>query len=154
LVRKPALKTLLALTTFISYGFDNLFIVNSQFSPKEIWEKANEIGTLGDFVTTGKNPWATIGAYCYTDIQRAGDNVAFSIHTCGVTSGPGKHIVHSATYPAVPMHQTVQVGKPVCRIFTGYDSECHLFLGHHLRFIRPFSDLVYKMTCIKFDCFP
>lgn len=43
-------------------------------SPKEIWEKAHELGTMGDFVTTGQTPWKTIGAYCYTDIQRLGDD--------------------------------------------------------------------------------
>lgn len=43
-------------------------------SPKEIWEKAQELGTIGDFVTSGKTPWASIGAYCYTDILRAGDH--------------------------------------------------------------------------------
>jgi len=48
--------------------------VGTPLSPKEIWEKANDLKIIGDFVTTGKIPWATIGAYCYTDIQRAGDN--------------------------------------------------------------------------------
>ncbi len=49
--------------------------VGTPLSPKEIWEKANEIGTLGDYVTNGKTPWATIAALLsYTDIQRAGDN--------------------------------------------------------------------------------
>lgn len=43
-------------------------------SPKEIWEKAHELGTMGDFVTTGQTPWATIGAYCYTNIQRLGND--------------------------------------------------------------------------------
>jgi len=52
--------------TLVKYG--------APLSPKEIWDKANELGTLGDFVTTGKTPWATIGAYCYTDINRGGDN--------------------------------------------------------------------------------
>ncbi len=35
--------------------------------------KAKELGTLGDYETTGKTPWATIAAYCYTDINRGGD---------------------------------------------------------------------------------
>lgn len=43
-------------------------------SAKEIWDKAKELGTIGDYVTTGKTPWATIAAYCYTDINRGGDN--------------------------------------------------------------------------------
>lgn len=37
-------------------------------------EKANELGTIGDFTTTGKTPWATIAAYCYTAINSSGDN--------------------------------------------------------------------------------
>lgn len=43
-------------------------------SAKEIWDKANELGTIGDFTTTGKTPWATIGAYCYTDINNNAEN--------------------------------------------------------------------------------
>jgi len=48
--------------------------VGTPLSPKEIWEKANEIGTIKDFVSNGKTPWATIGAYCYWDINTNGDN--------------------------------------------------------------------------------
>ncbi|MBI3134095.1 MAG: HrgA protein [Bacteroidetes bacterium] len=47
--------------------------VGTPLSAKEIWDKANEVGTLGDFRTTGKTPWASIAAYCYTDINRGGD---------------------------------------------------------------------------------
>ena len=43
--------------------------VGTPLSAKEIWEKGNELGTIGDFSTTGKTPWATIAAYCYTDIS-------------------------------------------------------------------------------------
>ncbi|MCX7768371.1 MAG: HTH domain-containing protein [Flavobacteriales bacterium] len=46
-------------------------------TPKEIWEEANELGTIGDFTTTGKTPWNTIAALCYTDIKRNGENSAF-----------------------------------------------------------------------------
>lgn len=42
-------------------------------SAKEIWEKANELGTIGEYTTEGKTPWATIAAYCYTDINRGGE---------------------------------------------------------------------------------
>lgn len=42
-------------------------------SAKEIWEKANELDTMGDFITTGKTPWATIAAYCYTAIKGSGE---------------------------------------------------------------------------------
>jgi uncharacterized protein len=64
----------MAKTTFWDIIEQTIETVGTPLSPKEIWEKANEIGTIGDFITNGKTPWATIGAYCYTDIQRAGDN--------------------------------------------------------------------------------
>lgn len=64
----------MARTTFWDIIEQTIEKVGIPLSPKEIWEKANEIGTVGDFTTSGKTPWATIGAYCYTDIQRAGDN--------------------------------------------------------------------------------
>jgi hypothetical protein len=64
----------MARTTFWDIIEQTIEKVGTPLSPKEIWEKANEIGTLGDFTSSGKTPWATIGAYCYTDIQRAGDN--------------------------------------------------------------------------------
>ncbi|MCD4695726.1 MAG: hypothetical protein K8S16_05735 [Bacteroidales bacterium] len=48
--------------------------VGTPLSAKEIWEKANELGTIGDFTTTGKTPWATIAAYCYTTINSSGEH--------------------------------------------------------------------------------
>ena len=48
--------------------------VGTPLSPKEIWDKAKELNIIEDFISTGKTPWATIGAYCYTDITRGGDN--------------------------------------------------------------------------------
>ncbi len=48
--------------------------VGTPLTPKEIWERANELGTVGSFKTTGKTPWATIGAYCYTDIINKGNH--------------------------------------------------------------------------------
>jgi len=64
----------MAKTTFWDIIEQTIEKVGTPLSPKELWEKANELGTIGDFATSGKTPWATIGAYCYTDIQRAGDN--------------------------------------------------------------------------------
>ncbi len=43
-------------------------------STMEIWENAHKWKTIGDFKTPGKTPWATIGAYCYTDINENGEN--------------------------------------------------------------------------------
>ena len=42
-------------------------------SAKEIWDKASELGTMGDFKSTGKTPWDTIAGFCYTDIKKNGD---------------------------------------------------------------------------------
>lgn len=61
-------------TTFWDIIEKTIEKVGTPLSAKEIWEKANEIGILGDFSTTGKTPWATIGAYCYTDINNNGES--------------------------------------------------------------------------------
>jgi hypothetical protein len=60
-------------TTFWDIIERTLEKVGTPLSAKEIWEKANELGTIGDFTTTGKTPWATIAAYCYTAINSSGD---------------------------------------------------------------------------------
>jgi hypothetical protein len=64
----------MAKTTFWDIIEKTIEKVGTPLSSKEIWDKANETGTIGDYVTTGKTPWATIAAYCYTDIVRGGDN--------------------------------------------------------------------------------
>lgn len=48
--------------------------VKQPLSSKEIWTKAEELGIANDFETTGKTPWATIGAYLYTEINNNGDD--------------------------------------------------------------------------------
>lgn len=64
----------MARTTFWDIIEQTIKKVGTPLTPKEIWDKAKEIGTVGDFITSGKTPWATIGAYCYTDINRGGEN--------------------------------------------------------------------------------
>jgi hypothetical protein len=64
----------MAKTTFWDVIEKTIEKVGTPLSAKEIWEKANELGILGDFSTTGKTPWATIAAYCYTDINNNADN--------------------------------------------------------------------------------
>jgi len=44
--------------------------VGRPLSTTEIWEEANRLGTVKDFVSKGKTPWATIGAYLYWSINR------------------------------------------------------------------------------------
>src|SRR6185295_18396094 len=46
--------------------------VGTPLSAKEIWDKANELKITDQFKTSGNTPWATIGAYCYTDINNNG----------------------------------------------------------------------------------
>ena len=64
----------MAKTTFWDIIEKTLEQVGTPLSAKEIWEKANELGTNGDFKTTGLTPWATIAANCYIDINTNGDN--------------------------------------------------------------------------------
>lgn len=64
----------MAKTTFWDVIERTIERVGTPLSAKEIWEKANEIGTIGDFATTGKTPWATIAAYCYVAINSGGEN--------------------------------------------------------------------------------
>ena len=70
----------MAKTTFWDIIERTIDKVGTPLSAKEIWEKANEIGTIGDYVTSGKTPWATIAAYCYTDINNNGED-SFIIQT-------------------------------------------------------------------------
>lgn len=63
----------MAKTTFWDIIERTIEKVGTPLSSREIWDKANELGTIGDFTTTGKTPWATIAAYCYTAINSSGD---------------------------------------------------------------------------------
>lgn len=64
----------MAKTTFWDVIEKTIEKIGTPLSAKEIWDKANELGILGDFSTTGKTPWATIAAYCYTDINNNAEN--------------------------------------------------------------------------------
>lgn len=63
----------MAKTTFWDVIIRTFEKVGTPLSAKEVWEKANQLGTIGDFTTEGKTPWATIAAYFYTDINSNGD---------------------------------------------------------------------------------
>ncbi len=63
----------MAKTTFWDIIERTIEKVATPLSAKEIWDKAKELGTIGDYTTTGITPWATIAAYCYTDINNNGD---------------------------------------------------------------------------------
>lgn len=60
-------------TTFWDVIENTLVAAGSPLSAEEIWQKATDLGTIGDFVTTGKTPPATIAAYCYTNINNKGN---------------------------------------------------------------------------------
>jgi hypothetical protein len=64
----------MAKTTFWDIIERTIEKVGTPLSAQEIWDKANLLGTIGDYKTTGKTPWATIAAYCYTDINNNGDD--------------------------------------------------------------------------------
>jgi len=64
----------MAKTTFWDVIEKTIEKVGTPLSAKEIWDNANEIGTIGDFTTNGKTPWATIAAYCYVDINNNGED--------------------------------------------------------------------------------
>ncbi|MFZ4411990.1 MAG: winged helix-turn-helix domain-containing protein [Bacteroidales bacterium] len=64
----------MAKTTFWDVIEKTIEKTGTPLSAKEIWEKANEIGTIGDFSTNGKTPWGTISAYCYVDINNNGED--------------------------------------------------------------------------------
>lgn len=64
----------MAKTTFWDVIEKTIEKVGTPLSAKEVWDKAIELGMLGDFSTTGKTPWATIAAYCYTDINNNAEN--------------------------------------------------------------------------------
>lgn len=64
----------MAKTTFWDIIEKTIEEVGTPLSSKEIWDKANELGTLDDFTTTGKTPWDSISSNCYTDINKNGDN--------------------------------------------------------------------------------
>ena len=61
-------------TTFWDVIEKTIEKAGTPLSAKEIWDKAIELKTLGDFTTSGKTPWATIAAYCYTDINNNAEN--------------------------------------------------------------------------------
>ncbi|MBK8855703.1 MAG: HrgA protein [Saprospiraceae bacterium] len=64
----------MAKTTFWDIIERTIEKVATPLSAKEIWDNANDLGTIGDYTTTGKTPWATIAAYCYTDINKNGES--------------------------------------------------------------------------------
>ena len=55
--------------TFIDLSVEILSQYNVPMSPDEIWQKAVEKGLDKKIGTTGKTPFATIGARLYTDIK-------------------------------------------------------------------------------------
>ncbi len=55
--------------TFIDLIIETLKLVKEPLSAKEIWEHAVENNISDKLISTGKTPWATVGAKIYTDIK-------------------------------------------------------------------------------------
>ena len=63
--------------TFFKIAEKTLETVEKPLSPRQIWEKANELGLTEGFRTTSKTPINSIGAYIYTDIKNNRDESTF-----------------------------------------------------------------------------
>jgi len=55
--------------TFQDLAFDVLKQVDKPLIYQDIWEKAKELGLASKIKTTGKTPWATLGAILYVDVR-------------------------------------------------------------------------------------
>ena len=55
--------------SFIDLAKETFKLVKEPLTQKEIWEKANELNIANKVGSSGKTPWATIGARIYTDIR-------------------------------------------------------------------------------------
>lgn len=55
--------------SFIDLAKETLELVREPLTQKEIWEKAIELNISEKVGSSGKTPWATIGARIYTDIR-------------------------------------------------------------------------------------
>ena len=64
-------------TTFQEIAIKTLETVGCPLTPEEIWEKASELKLLGDFEVTGKTSKRSIGAHCYRDTAKNGDDSIF-----------------------------------------------------------------------------
>lgn len=80
----------------IQYTFIDLinYVFNSTktpMSPEEIWEKAVELSLDKKLGSTGKTPWATIGARLYTNIKEQQDDSVY----IQVSKRPSKFILRT-----------------------------------------------------------
>jgi hypothetical protein len=63
--------------TFIDLIKDVFEEVKAPLTPEEVWEKAQELSLDKKLGSTGKTPWATLGARLYVDIKENGDASTF-----------------------------------------------------------------------------
>lgn len=66
--------------------------ITGELSAKEIWKKAHELGTIGDFITRGKTPVNTISAHCYLDVKNRNGNSRFKLSGHPIKIGLNKNI--------------------------------------------------------------
>jgi len=85
--------------------------VREPLSAKEIWVKANELNITEGFETTGKTPWATIGAYLYTSINSSAENSKY----VQISERPAKFILreleHKIDFKKVEKKQEIEEKK-------------------------------------------
>lgn len=75
--------------TFIDLINDVFNSTKTPMSPEEIWEKAVELSLDKKLGSTGKTPWATIGARLYTNIKEQQDDSVY----IQVSKRPSKFIL-------------------------------------------------------------
>jgi hypothetical protein len=63
--------------TFIDLIKDVFTEIKTPLTPEEIWENAQKLSLDKRLKSTGKTPWATIGARLYVDIKEEGDKSVF-----------------------------------------------------------------------------
>lgn len=77
--------------TFIDLINDVFNSTKTPMSPEEIWEKAVELSLDKKLGSTGKTPWATIGARLYTNIKEQQDDSVY----IQVSKRPSKFILRT-----------------------------------------------------------
>jgi hypothetical protein len=108
--------------TFIDLINDVFNSTKTPMSPEEIWEKAVELSLDKKLGSTGKTPWATIGARLYTNIKEQQDDSVY----IQVSKRPSKFILR--TYYTNPIktqeviEQQIKIKDEIMRESQGFDS--------------------------------
>ncbi len=93
--------------TFIDLINDVFNTTKSPMSSEEIWEKAVELSLDKKLGSTGKTPWATIGARLYTNIKEQQENSIY----IQVSKRPSKFILR--TYYTNPIKTQEEIEQQI-----------------------------------------